>query len=147
MKAGRRISLSTMQTSGEMPMPAPMVLAGWWGDKFKRLYLNTVQAAQHVKSVSVTVDLIPERRVASIENAWVADPDVAAGRRGCRSRSSCGLIAARRIERNFTVKIPEGLERKGDHRILLSDAETIESHAEHRRHDGPLHRICRKRSR
>jgi putative acyl-CoA dehydrogenase len=26
------ISLSTMQASGEMPMPAPMLLAGWWGD-------------------------------------------------------------------------------------------------------------------
>ena len=37
------ISLSTMQASGEMPMPAPMMLAGWWGDKFNRLYLNNVK--------------------------------------------------------------------------------------------------------
>src|SRR5690242_3739771 len=34
------LSLNTMQASGEMPMPAPMLLAGWWGDKFNRLYLN-----------------------------------------------------------------------------------------------------------
>ena len=25
------------------PMPAPMMLAGWWGDKFNRLYLNDVK--------------------------------------------------------------------------------------------------------
>ena len=112
-----------MQASGEMPMPAPMVLAGWFGDKFNRLYLNNVKTPD-VKRVNVTVDLLPERRVAAIENAWVADPDVRAGRRACRSRCSCGPTAASRIERDFTVKIPDGLA-KGDHRILLSDADTV----------------------
>ena len=67
-----------MQASGEMPMPAPMMLAGWWGDKFNRLYLNTVKTPD-VKRVDVTVDLLPERRVATIENAWVANPDVRPG--------------------------------------------------------------------
>ena len=82
------ISLYTMQASGEMPMPAPMVLAGWFGDKFNRLYLNNVNTPD-VKRVDVTVDLLPERRVATIENAWVANPDVALrGRppRRCRWR-------------------------------------------------------------
>ena len=31
-----------MQAAGDMPMPAPMMLAGWWGDKFNRLFLNNV---------------------------------------------------------------------------------------------------------
>jgi len=26
-----------------MPMPASMILAGWFGDKFNRLYLNNVR--------------------------------------------------------------------------------------------------------
>ena len=34
-------SLSTMLAPGDMPMPAPMLLAGWWGDKFNRLFGNT----------------------------------------------------------------------------------------------------------
>ena len=34
----RNISLATMQSPGEMPMPAPMALAVWLGDKFNRLY-------------------------------------------------------------------------------------------------------------
>ena len=42
LNGGQNLSLSTMQASGEMPMPAPMLLAGWWGDKFNRLYLNAV---------------------------------------------------------------------------------------------------------
>ena len=77
MNGKQQISLANMQTSGEM-MPAPMALAGWFGDKFNKLYLNNLTAPD-VKSVSVTVDLIPERRVATIENAWVGDPDVRPG--------------------------------------------------------------------
>ena len=69
------ISLTTMQASGELPMPAPMLLAGWWGDKFNRLFLNSVKTPK-LKSVSVNVDLLPDRRVASIENAWVGSNEV-----------------------------------------------------------------------
>jgi hypothetical protein len=122
MNGGKQgISLANMQTSGEM-MPAPMALAGWFGDKFNRLYMNNLSAPD-VKRVSVTVDLIPERRVATVENAWVADADVRPGDtvpvkvflRPYRGES---------LERDFTVKVPAGLAR-GDHRILLSDADTL----------------------
>jgi SpoIVB peptidase S55 len=121
MNGQQRISLSNMQTSGEM-MPAPMALAGWFGDKFNRLYLNNLKAPD-VKSVNVTVDLIPERRVATIENAWVADPDVRPGDI-VPLKVFLRPYRGEAIERNFTVKIPDGLER-GDHRILLSDADTL----------------------
>ena len=116
------ISLSTMQASGEMPMPAPMLLAGWWGDKFNRLYLNNVKTPD-VKSVSVTVDLLPERRVANIENAWVANADVRPGDQ-VPVKVSLRPYRGDLIQRDFTVKIPAGLA-KGDHRILLSDADTV----------------------
>jgi hypothetical protein len=121
MNGQQRISLSDMQTSGEM-MPAPMALAGWFGDKFNKLYLNNLKAPD-VKSVSVTVDLIPERRVATIENAWVADPDVRPGE-VVPLKVFLRPYRGEAIERTFTVKIPDGLTR-GDHRILLSDAETL----------------------
>jgi hypothetical protein len=111
-----------MQASGEMPMPAPMMLAGWFGDKFNRLYLNNVKTPD-VKRVNVTVDLLPERRVASIENAWVANPDVRPG-----EEVSCKVFLrpyrGERLTREFKVKIPDGLA-KGDHRILLSDSDTV----------------------
>ena len=103
------LSLSTMQASGEMPMPAPMVLAGWWGDKFNRLFLNTVKTPS-VKSVSVTVDLLPERRVATIENAWLPDPDVRAGDE-VPSKCSCGPIAANASNASSRLRFPPGSPR------------------------------------
>jgi hypothetical protein len=122
LNGGPSLSLSTMQASGEMPMPAPMLLAGWWGDKFNRLYLNAVNLPS-IKRVSVTVDLLPERRVASIENAWVATPEVRPGD-DVPVKVFLRPYRGESIERDFTVKIPGGLT-KGEHRIVLSDADTI----------------------
>jgi len=121
MGSNQSLSLSNMQANGELPMPAPMALAGWFGDKFNRLYLNNVKTPD-VKSVNVTVDLLPERRVATVESAWVANSEVQPGDEvpvKVFLRPYRGDV----IERDFKVKIPEGLT-KGDHRIVLSDADT-----------------------
>jgi hypothetical protein len=116
------LSLSTMQSSGEMPVPAPMLLANWYAEKFNRLYLNAVDTPE-LKSVSVNVDLLPERRIATIENAWVG---VAEARPGQQLPIKVFLRPYRgdRIERDFTLTLPEGLT-KGEHRIMLSDADTM----------------------
>jgi hypothetical protein len=115
------ISLSNMQASGETPMPAPVALAGWWGDKFNRLYLNNVKTPD-VKSVSVTVDLLAERRVAAIENAWIANPEVRAGD-DVPVKVSLRPYRGDSIVREFNVHLPAGLA-KGDHRVVLSDADS-----------------------
>ena len=122
LNGGPSLSLTTMQASGEMPMPAPMVLAGWWGDKFNRLYLNNVNPPS-IKRVSVHVDLLPERRVASIENAWLSTPEVRAGG-DVSVKVFLRPYRGDSIERDFKLKIPAGLA-KGEHKIVLSDAETI----------------------
>lgn len=122
LDAGGSLSLNTMQASGEMPMPAPMLLAGWWGDKFNRLYLNAVTTPR-LKRVSVTVDLLPERRVATIENAWIADNEVRPGD-DVPMKVFLRPYRGDRIERDLVVHVREGLG-KGEHRILLSDADTL----------------------
>jgi len=122
MGSGKNLSLSTMTASGEAPMPAPLQMAAWWGDKFNRLYLNNVGTAD-VKRVNVTVDLLPERRVATIDSAWVQDPAVRAGD-SVPVKVFLRPYRGERIERDFTIKIPEGLPA-GDHRIVLSDADTV----------------------
>ncbi len=121
MSGPSNISLSTMQTSGEVPVPPSVALAGWWGDKFNRLYLNNVKTAD-VRSVNLTVDLLPERRAATIENAWVANADV---RPGDDAALKVMLRPYRGdpIVKEFTLHIPSGLS-KGEHRIVLSDADT-----------------------
>lgn len=118
----QKLSLSTMQAPGEMPVPAPMLLAGWWGDKFNRLFGNAVKTPE-LKSVNVTIDLLPERRVASIENAWVASSEVAAGAE-VPVKVFLRPYRGERLEREFNVKIPAGLP-KGDYKVVLSDAGTL----------------------
>ena len=122
LKGQQSLALSTMQASGEAPMPAPMQLAGWWGERFNRLYLNAVNTPE-LKDVNVTVDLLPERRIAAIENAWVASTEVRPGEK-LPVKVFLRPYRGERIERDFEVRVPEGLS-KGEHRILLSDADTV----------------------
>jgi hypothetical protein len=117
------LSLSTMLAPSEgVPVPAPMLLAGWWGDKFNRLFLNAVNTPK-LKSVNVAIDLLPARRIAAIENAWLATSEVEAGQE-VPIKVFLRPYRGERIAREFTLKVPSGLA-KGDHRILLSDAETL----------------------
>jgi hypothetical protein len=116
------ISLSTMQATGEMPMPAHLMLASWWGDKFNKLFLNNVKMPD-VKRADLTVDLLPDRRIATIENAWAATSEVRPGE-DLPVKVFLRPYRGDRIQRDIVVKIPAGLA-KGDHRIVLSDADTL----------------------
>jgi hypothetical protein len=116
------MSLTTMLAPSEMPVPAPMALAGWWGDKFNRLFMNSVEMPR-LKRVDATIDLLPDRRIATIENAWIPNSEVEAGAT-VPVKVFLRPYRGERIERDFTIKLPAGLS-KGDHRILFSDAETL----------------------
>jgi hypothetical protein len=116
------LSLATMLAPGEMPVPAPMLLANWWGDKFNRLFLNPVKTPR-LRRVDAVIDLLPARRVATIENAWTSATEVEAGGE-VPVKVFLRPYRGERIERNIKVRIPAGLA-KGEHRILLSDADTL----------------------
>ena len=116
------LALSSMFATGDIPVPAPMLLAGWWGDKFNRLYLNSVQTPK-LRHVNAIIDLLPERRTASIENAWIPSSEVEAGA-DLPIKIFLRPYRGGRIERDLTLKIPAGLA-KGDHKLLLSDADTL----------------------
>ncbi len=116
------IELTTMQAPAETPIPTPMLLAGWWGDKFNRLFVNSDKLPK-LNAVNVTVDLLPERRIAQIESAWIADNKVTPGT-DVPVKVFLKPYRGERIERTIDVKIPPGLTR-GEHQILFSDAETL----------------------
>ncbi len=122
MEGHENLLLSNMQTSSEMPVPAPMIMASWYGEKFNRLYLNAVDSPL-LKRVDVTVDLLPERRIATIENAWVGVGDARPGDK-VPVKVFLRPYRGERIERDFEVKLPDGIS-KGEHRIMLSDADTV----------------------
>ncbi|MBS1857489.1 MAG: hypothetical protein JST11_19125 [Acidobacteria bacterium] len=122
MNGPRPIALSTMMAASDAPIPAPMALTLWLGDKFNKLYLNNVNMPE-VKAVNLAVDLVPERRVVTIENAWVPNTEVQAGEE-IPVKVSLRPWRGEPMQREVKIRIPEGIAR-GDHRILLSDADTL----------------------
>jgi hypothetical protein len=116
------VSMSTMLAPSELPVPTSMLLAGYWGDKFNRLFGNAVKLPR-LKRVNATIDLLPERRIATLEQAWLPTNEVQAGTE-VPVKVFLRPFRGERIEREVKVKIPAGMP-KGEHRILLSDAETL----------------------
>jgi hypothetical protein len=115
-----QLALTTMLSATDLPVPAPAMLAGWWGEKFNRLFLNAIRIPE-LKDATVNVEVIPERRVATIENAWTPLENVHPGD-DVPVKVFLRPYRGGRIERNFTIKLPAGITR-GEHRILLSDAD------------------------
>lgn len=118
----QKIELSTMRPQEDLPMPAHLMLAGWWADKFNQLFQNSVNVPR-VRSVDMTVDLLPERRIAAIENAWMDKREVHPGDT-VTVKAFLRPYRGKRLERSFTVRIPLQIPA-GEHRLLLSDAETL----------------------
>jgi hypothetical protein len=118
----QRIELTTMQAPAGTPVPTPMLLAGWWGDKFNRLFLNSGKLPK-LDAVKVDVDLLPDRRIAQIESAWIADNKVTPGTE-VPVKVFLRPYRGERMEKTVLVKIPAGLSR-GEHQILFSDADTL----------------------
>ncbi|MGH9656268.1 MAG: hypothetical protein ACRD6B_22725 [Bryobacteraceae bacterium] len=118
----QRVELTTMQAPVGNRIPTPMLLAGWWGDKFNRLFAASNKLPK-LDAVNVTVDLLPERRTAQIESAWIANNRVAAGTT-VPVKVFLQPYHGELMERTVKVKIPEGLAH-GAHEILFSDAATL----------------------
>lgn len=120
----QNLHVSTMLAPADFsPAPLPQILAGWWGDKFNRLFANNVETPK-LKSVNAVVDLLPARRMALIESAWTPSTEVDAGA-DIPVKIFLRPYRGERIERTLTVKIPAGMP-KGEHRLQFSDADTLD---------------------
>jgi hypothetical protein len=116
------LSLATMTAPSDLPVPAPMILAGWWGDKFSRLFGNSVSMPK-LKGVNASVDLLPQRRMATVENVWIEQNELQPGGE-LRGKVFLRPFRGERVQRDFQFKIPVSLP-KGEHRLMLSDADTL----------------------
>ncbi len=119
---GGKLNVSTILAGSDAPAPPPLLLANWWGEKFNRLFANPVSMPLLTK-VDCTIDLLPARRVAAIDSAWTPSTDVEAGSE-IPVKVFLQPYRGERMERSVTVKIPAGMA-KGEHRILFSDADTL----------------------
>ncbi len=122
IEGSQRISLDNMFAPSGAPIPTPMELAFWWGEKFNRLFLNEIRTPR-LTAVDVKLDLLPERRLATIESAFASSSEVHAGEE-VPVRVFLRPWRGGRIEKEVIVKIPPAFP-KGRHRILLSDAATL----------------------
>jgi hypothetical protein len=122
LAGGRSIDVSTILAPNETPQPPPMAMALWWGDKFNRLFASSV-AMPDLTSVDSVVDMLPDRRVATLDSAWAPTTEVDAGS-DLAVKVFLRPFRGARMEKPVTVKIPAGLP-KGEHRILFSDAATL----------------------
>jgi hypothetical protein len=118
----QKLHVSTVQAGSDAMAPVPATLGAWWGDKFTRLFANNINTPD-LKQVECTVDLMPDRRIVAVDTAWTPSAEVTAGTE-IPVKVFLRPYRGETIERNLTVKIPADLP-KGDHRILLSDAVTL----------------------
>jgi hypothetical protein len=94
----------------------------WFGDKFNKLFGNAVRMPD-VGRVEATIDLIPERRTAAIESAWIPSSEVEAGAE-IPVKVFLRPYRGGRVERELKLKVPTGLA-PGNYRIQLSDATAL----------------------
>ncbi len=122
LAGSQRLHVSTVQTGNDAMAPVPLTVGAWWGDKFTRLFENNI-TTPNLKQVECTVDLLPDRRIMAVDTAWTPSAEVTAGTE-IPVKVFLRPYRGERVERNITVKIPADLP-KGEHRILLSDAVTL----------------------
>jgi hypothetical protein len=123
LEGGRRLPLSTLVAPMDIaPMPPQLQMASWWADKFNQLFQNPAEMPK-LDRVRLTVDLVPERRIAAIESAYLADARVTAGS-VVPVKVFLRPYRGPRIETELRLTLPAGLA-KGEYRVLLSDGDTL----------------------
>ncbi len=121
---GQKLDLRTMLAPSDLPVPASLQSALWFGDKFNKLFANAVRMPD-VGRVEVIVDLIPERRTAAIESAWIPSSEVEPGS-VIPVKVFLRPYRGGRVEREIKLKVPAGLAA-GNYRIQLSEAAALNS--------------------
>lgn len=117
------LKVRNMIATGEAPMPASMQMAAWWADRFNRLFQNPA-SLPNVKKVTATLEMVPVRKTATIESAWLDSSEVTAGSE-VTGKISLRPWRGERIMREFRFRVPAGLPR-GEHRLLISDGDTLD---------------------
>ena len=104
------------------PMPGPMTLSFWLGDRFGRIFQNAYEAP-NVTKVKLDFDLMPERRTATIEHVWLDKTEAHPGDE-ISGRVFLKPYRGDRITKDFKMRIPPTAPR-GELRIQFSDADFV----------------------
>ena len=113
------IAFRTMQAESNQPIPTPLLVANQVASRVARVFTNTRETPD-IERIDVTIDLLPSRRTAEIEQVWVERRRV---RPGDTLEGKVILQPYRgvRQERPFSLKIPAGAP-KGRLALVASDS-------------------------
>jgi len=106
-EGGRSRDFRTLQSGvANGPAPPPLLLAGAIVNRLQSVMTNVRETPQ-VESVEVNIDLLPERRQASIEQLWIENRRVKAGD-ALHGRVVLQPYRGPRFEKRFTLQVPAG---------------------------------------
>lgn len=116
---GHELAVSTLQSTPDQPIPAPLLLAASVAGRMRQVFANTSETAR-ISGLDVEIDLLPERRTAVLEQIWV---DRRRARPGdlIRGRATIVPFRGERFEKEFQIRIPETAS-KGRLNLVVSDS-------------------------
>ena len=109
-------------TTMEAPMPAPLQLALWWGERFNRLY-SLPAGPPKIRRIECSIEMQPQRRIVTIENALLDSNEVAPGGE-IRGRVMLRAWSGEAEMREFKLQAPVSIAR-GEQRIVIADSEVM----------------------
>jgi hypothetical protein len=117
------VKLEQMYTAPEnSPMPGPMALSFWLGDRFGRVFTNPFETPK-IKTLKLDVELLPERRSAVLDNVWVDKNEVRPGEE-LNIRVFLRPYRGERVAKDMKFRIPVTAP-KGELRLQFSDADNM----------------------
>ena len=118
-EGAHEVQFKTLQAVSNGPAPAPLVLAGSVAGKLQRVFANTSETPR-VEAVEVSIDRLPERRTAVIEQVWVEQQRVRPGDE-LRGKIMIQPFRGDRYQKSFSIRVPESAA-KGRLTLTVSDA-------------------------
>ena len=119
LRGHESIVLDDMFGPTESPFPDALLVAGSVGQTFRRIFSNPFETPE-IERITLRVELLPERRAVSIENAWVDKNDVRPGET-IHVKVVLRPYRGPRLVREIPIEIPPQAA-KGNLRVLVSDA-------------------------
>jgi hypothetical protein len=116
------VELNDLFAPSDMPVPTGFFVAGSVQGAFSRIYSNPYEIP-HVSGIHIRVTAVPERRSATIENAWIEKNELVPGETVSVKVQLRPYRGASFIQ-EIPVTIPAQAAR-GNLQLVISDAETV----------------------
>jgi SpoIVB peptidase S55 len=116
------VTLNGLFAPSDMPVPSGFFVASSVQGDFARIYSNPYEVP-HVSGIRIRVTAVPERRSATIENAWIEKNELAPGET-VSVKVQLRPYRGPSFIQEMPVTIPAQAAR-GNLQLVISDAETV----------------------